>query len=39
MPQGLAVYEWDGELGAGMVERSVYVDQLRALAEPVSGTP
>jgi hypothetical protein len=25
MPQGLAVYEWDGETGAGMIERSVHV--------------
>ena len=28
MPQGLAVYEWDGEQGAGMIERSVPVADL-----------
>jgi hypothetical protein len=28
MPQGLAVYEWDGEIGAGMIERSVHVGQM-----------
>lgn len=32
MPQGLAVYEWDGELGAGMIERSVHVAELPGLA-------
>ncbi len=31
MPQGLAVYEWDGELGAGMIERSVPVADLPAV--------
>jgi hypothetical protein len=28
MPRGLAVYEWDGEQGAGLVERSARVTQL-----------
>ncbi len=31
MPQGLAVYELDGEQGAGMIERSVHVDELPLL--------
>jgi hypothetical protein len=28
MPRGLAVYDWDGERGAGLVERSVRVAEL-----------
>jgi hypothetical protein len=28
MPQGLAVYSWDGEIGTGMIERSVHVAQM-----------
>jgi hypothetical protein len=36
MPQGLAVYEWDGELGAGMVERSAPVADLPSLHEDSS---
>jgi hypothetical protein len=28
MPQGLAVYEWEGESGAGMIERSVHIDKM-----------
>ncbi len=31
MPQGLAAYEWDGEQGAGMIERSVRVSELGSL--------
>jgi hypothetical protein len=34
MPQGLAVYEWDGEQGAGMIERSVRVAQLPLISHP-----
>jgi hypothetical protein len=34
MPQGLAVYEWDGEHGAGMIERSVRVAELPLIARP-----
>jgi hypothetical protein len=33
MPQGLAVYEWDGEVGAGMIERSAPVADLASLSE------
>ena len=33
MPQGLAVYEWDGEIGAGMIERSGPVGDIPSLAE------
>ena len=36
MPQGLAVYEWDGELGAGMIERSAPVSEIPSLAGRLS---
>ncbi len=32
MPQGLAVYEWDGEQGAGMIERSAPVSDIASLS-------